>query len=60
MSNGEQAAKVIIGRGRGIVAATDDAIRRSREPMNRLYNPRWLKIDVVQQASTGTRIPVWR
>lgn len=52
LSNGEQAAKVIIGRGRGIVAATDDAIRRSREPMNRLYDPRWVKIDVVQQAST--------
>ncbi|MCB0403794.1 MAG: hypothetical protein KDD51_03350 [Bdellovibrionales bacterium] len=52
LSNGDQPAKVIVGRGRGIVAAADDAIRRSREPMNRLYDPRWVKIDVVQQAST--------
>ncbi len=58
VSDGQSAAQVHLGRGKGVLAAIDDAVDGIE--LKRLGKPplRWVKFDLVMQAGTGRKGPL--
>ncbi|MEK6222840.1 MAG: hypothetical protein N2D54_11395, partial [Chloroflexota bacterium] len=51
ISDAQSAAKVILGQGKGLISALEDAIQKSRGFVNQNFQPKWLKMDIVGDVS---------
>ncbi len=49
VSDAVKPARVVIGRGKGLIAATNDALKRLQlnSETNKTFEPRWIKVDLV-------------
>jgi hypothetical protein len=56
ISDGASVARVVRGSGRGVAAAVDQALEQARALVEDGYQPRWIKVDIVQESLQLTDI----